>query len=145
MNVLIKRLLFLMLAVSSLPVSVQAAPPTFSLDDFSRQCLRMEQVDGRRVAVVEAVPKSAGVKQALGYSRLRAWMDVEDHGIRKLDFWGLGGQLSARLSIREQRPAPGEGVVRYLEFTDFETGQTRVLTLEQAERGGFRPGALFEF
>ena len=97
-------ILFAVLATLSV-VSAQAAEPpevvSVGPEDFRARTLGEEEVDGRRLVVLEAVARDSDTAEALGYGRIKAWVDTERRVYRRVEFSDLAGLPVTTISIHD--------------------------------------------
>ena len=104
-----------------------------SLDEYSRNTLGMEEVDGRQLYKVEATPVSAEVAEELGYGRVITWVDPEIWMARKSEFWDTRGKLLKTLRFREISQINGIWTPHILEVVNHQSGHRTLFTISEVD------------
>lgn len=126
--------------ISSANKAGSFAGSEFSFEDFTAQELnkfdnrfiRSEPCDAFICDVVERIPRY----EFSGYSRQLSWIDQENFQLRKVEFYGRGGDLLKTLMLTEYREYGG-GYWRphLLSMTNHQTGKSTDLVYETYEFG----------
>lgn len=69
------------------------------VNKYAHRWLREEPCNNRQCAVLEQIPKYAGT----GYSKLIAWYELEDHQLRKIDYYDRRNALMKTLMFQDYR------------------------------------------
>lgn len=78
--------------------SIETAPQTGEI--FTRT-LGRERIDGHLSIIIEAIPKSRVMAEALGYGRALVWVDIELKTMRKAELLDMRGQRITSIYFRE--------------------------------------------
>lgn len=78
--------------------SIEIAPQT---GEICTRTLGRERIDGHLSIVIEAIPKSRVMAEALGYGRALVWVDIELKTMRKAELLDRHGQRITSIYFRE--------------------------------------------
>ena len=105
-------------------------PLHITAGDFSTRTLGRDQRDGRAYLVIQAEARNGRVAGAIGYCRLRAWVDLQDHLTRKVLLLDQNDQLLKTIrfsAFSQQQDKPRAG---RMEVIDHQTGETTIFELD---------------
>lgn len=128
----IRKLLyaFLLLAPALVLAEGTNLPLRITAEDFNTRTLGHEQSEGHAYLVIQAEARNGRVAGAIGYCRLRAWVDLQDHLTRKVVL--LDKQDSplktirfSAFSLQQDKPRAGR-----MEVIDHRTGETTIFELD---------------
>ncbi len=128
----IRNLLYgLLLLAPALVLAEGNNPPLhITAGDFSTRTLGRDQRDGRAYLVIQAEARNGRVAGAIGYCRLRAWVDLQDHLTRKVLLLDQNDQLLKTIrfsAFSQQQDKPRAG---RMEVIDHQTGETTIFELD---------------
>jgi len=92
-----------------------------SIDDYRRETLREEMLDGFRSYVVESIPVNDKTAKELGYSKVLQWVDADIWIVRKSKFWDIQGNLLKTTNIKDIRQIQGIWTVHRMEVVNHKT------------------------
>ena len=104
-----------------------------SLDEYDRETLGVEELDGRQLYLVEAKPVSARVAEELGYGRVVTWVDPEIWMVRKSEFWDTRGQRLKTLHFRGIEEVDGIWTPHVLEVENHQSGHRTLFTISEVD------------
>lgn len=93
-----------------------------SLDDYTRNTLGEDQVDGVHCLLVESIPVNAEVAAELGYGKVRQCVDDEIWMVRRAEMWDAQGNLLKTVNFRDIRQVQGIWTQHELEVINHKTG-----------------------
>jgi negative regulator of sigma E activity len=128
----IRNLLYGLLLLAPALVLAEGNNPSLHITagDFSTRTLGHEQRDGRAYLVIQAEARNGRVAGAIGYCRLRAWVDLQDHLTRKVLLLDQNDQLLKTIrfsAFSQQQDKPRAG---RMEVIDHQTGETTIFELD---------------
>ena len=104
-----------------------------SLDEYNRSTLGVEEIDGRRLYKVEAVPVSEQVAEELGYSRVVSWVDPEIWMARRSEFWDTRGKRLKTLEFRDISQVEGIWTPHVLAVENHQSGHRTLFTVSDVD------------
>jgi hypothetical protein len=108
------------------------------VEEWEHTLVGSEAVDGAETWVVEAVPRTARVRENSGYSKRRVWVRKDNAVAVKGLFWDTGGTLLKELEgrdVREIDAAEGKWQAFHLTMRNRQTGHATELVFTRLEVG----------
>lgn len=100
-----------------------------SMEDYRRETVAAEEVDGARCYVVEATAIDDATAKNLGYSHERLWIDAQIWIPRRIEYWDVAGNPLKSVSFKDVRQVQGIWTVHQVEAQNLKTGhQTRLIS-----------------
>jgi len=107
-----------------------------SMEDYTRQTIGEEIIDGHRCYIVEATPVNEKVAKELGYGRVQRWVDADIWMVRKSEFWDVRGNKLKTIHIRDIRRVQGIWTGHQLEARNHKTGHQTIFTFSNVDYQG---------
>lgn len=104
-----------------------------SIEEYRRETLGMEEIEGRSLYKVEAIPVSEQIAEEVGYGRVVSWIDQEIWMARKTEFWDTHGKLLKTLHFRDIRKVNGIWTPHRLEVENHQTGHRTLFTISDVD------------
>ena len=104
-----------------------------SLDEYRRKTLGLEELEGRQLYKVEALPVSEQIAEELGYSRVVSWVDPEIWMARQSQFWDTRGKLLKTLRFREITEVDGIWTPHILEVENHQSGHRTLFRISDVD------------
>jgi outer membrane lipoprotein-sorting protein len=104
-----------------------------STEDYRYKTIGKEVIDGHDVYVIEATPIDAKTAKELGYSKTKAWVDVENWMIRKGEFWDVAGNHLKTTYIKDIRLVQQIWTGHIVEVENHKTGHKTKFTFSAVD------------
>jgi len=92
-----------------------------SIDDYTRNTIGEETIDGHRTYIVESIPVNKKIAKELGYGRVLQWVDAEIWTVRKSEFWNVRGKSLKTIQNKEIRLVQGIWTSHRIEAVNHKT------------------------
>lgn len=92
------------------------------VEDYNFVSLKKELVDGFDCYVIEGIPVDAKTAKELGYSKIQAWVDVENSMIRRGEYWDIANNHLKSLKVNDVKQVDGIWTGHTLHITNHKTG-----------------------
>lgn len=93
-----------------------------SLEDFTYKTLKRVTVDGFDCYVIEGTPIDEKTAKELGYSKIQAWVDLNNWMIRKGEYWDIAGNHLKSLKVADIKKIDGVWTGHQLHIANHKTG-----------------------
>lgn len=120
----------LLLAPALVLAEGAAAPLHITAEDFSTRTLGREHSDGRAYLIIQAEARNGRVASAIGYCRLRAWVDLQDHLTRKVLLLDQNDRLLKTIRFSAFNTQQDKTRAGRMEVIDHRTGETTIFELD---------------
>lgn len=124
-------IVILFLLLPGLLVAGEAGLPLhIGVDDFSTRTLGRESHDGHVYLIVQAEARNGRIAEAIGYCRLRAWVDLQDRKTRKVLLLDRNDETLKTIRFSAFRQYEDGYRAGRMAVTDHQNGQTTVFELD---------------
>ena len=104
-----------------------------SIEDYTRNTIGEDKVDGHHCFVVEGVPVDDETAKELGYGRVEQCVDDEIWMVRRSRFWDTRGKLLKTINTKDIRQVQGIWTQHRLEVENHKTGHRTVFTFSEVD------------
>ncbi len=104
-----------------------------SIDDYTRQTIGEEIIDGHRTYLIESIPVNKKIAKELGYGRVLQWVDAEIWMIRKSEFWDVRGKTLKTIQSKEIRLVQGIWTTHRIEAENHKTNHKTVFIFSDVD------------
>ena len=125
----ISIILLLFVGVAAADTESQAAFVHIGPDDFTTKTLGQEIVEGHAHLIVQAEARNGQIANTLGYCRIRAWYDMQDRVMRKVQLLDHEDIILTTIRFTAFSPSTATPRAGRMEVTDHATGQITVFDL----------------
>lgn len=98
-------------------------------DDFTTKTLGQETIEGHKYLIVQAEARHEEIASTLGYCRIRAWYDMQDRVMRKVQLLDHEDIILTTIRFTAFSPSTATPRAGRMEVTDHATGQITVFDL----------------
>ncbi len=114
-----------------------------SLEDYDYKYLKSEMVDGHESYVIEGIPVDDKTAKELGYSKVQAWVDIENAMIRKAEYWDIAGNNLKTIQVTDIRKVDGIWTGHKFEIVNHKTGHKTIFTFNDVDYNSTVPDDVF--
>jgi outer membrane lipoprotein-sorting protein len=114
-----------------------------SLEEYTWETLREEELEGRRCLVLESIPIDEKTRRELGYGRVVSWVDTENWLIRKAEIYDRADRHLKTSRIREIRQIDGIWTPHLIEVENHKSGHRTVFRIDQVNNAVEIPEDVF--
>lgn len=93
-----------------------------SIEDYTYETLKQEVIDGFECYLIEGTPVDEKTAKELGYSKIQAWVDVNNAMIRKGEYWDIAGNHLKSLRTTEIKKVDNIWTGHTLHVANHKTG-----------------------
>jgi hypothetical protein len=111
--------------------------------DYRWSSIGEEQVDGRRLLVVEGAARDEGIARETGYGRVRMHVDGEIWMPRLVEYWAPDGAPLKTVRLLDLQQVDGIWIATRIEAENLQTGHRTVLRFAQIDAATPIPEDLF--
>lgn len=130
MQNLIAIILLLLAGTVSAETDTSATLIQIGPEDFTTQTLGQETVEGHTYLIVQAEARNGEIANTLGYSRIRAWYDMQDRVTRKVLLLDQDDVILTTIRFSAFAVVKDHLRAGQMEVTDHASGQITVFQLD---------------
>jgi outer membrane lipoprotein-sorting protein len=90
--------------------------------DYNYKVTRTEEVDGKKCFVIEGIPVNDKLKNELGYSKVKSWIDAELWMVRKANYLDVSGNHLKTLEVKDIKQIDGIWTAQIIHVVNHKTG-----------------------
>ena len=113
------------------------------INDYHRQTVGEEKIDGKHCYIVESVPVNEKVKKELGYGKMRSWIDSEIWMVRKAQYWDTQDNLLKTTIFKEIKQHQNIWTPHIMEVENHKSGHKTIFTFSDIDYQSDIPDKLF--